>query len=288
MKRWLISLLVLPVLVAGAAPGNAATPGIRSTKEYQQLKVYVQQLEAKKSQPQTPAEIAKYRSELSQKRAKTSAKVRALYQDQLNKAKQRRDNRKAKVVRLKQRKQAALANLRQAEQARLNAIGADRRAALARINTRYSSKMDNLTKQRAQLQKKIAKAKNPIKRQNLREEQQAVQDQINALVKSKQDDIRIANNKYDDQVETTKENYSRQHHAAVQPEHHRTAAEPARAVPDGQAERPAAAGDSVRRREGALLPRGGCNRRHAAVVAVGEHVPAWQVKWQSVSTLGIR
>ena len=68
--------------------------------------------------------------------------------------------------------------------------------------------MDNLTKQRAQLQKKIAKAKNPIKRQNLREEQQAVQDQINALVKSKQDDIRIANNKYDDQVETTKENYS--------------------------------------------------------------------------------
>lgn len=207
MKRWLISLMVLPVLMAGAAPADAGTPGIRSTREYQQLKVYVQELEAKKSQPQTAAQIQKYRSELSQKRSKASLKVRALYQDQLSKAKQRRDNRKAKVVRLKQRRNTALANLRQAEQARLNQIAADRRATLARINTQYTAKMDNLTKQRAKLEKKIAKAKNPIKRQNLQQEQRAVQSQINTLVKSKQDDIRIANNKYDDQVQTTKENY---------------------------------------------------------------------------------
>jgi chromosome segregation ATPase len=208
MKRWFVTLLVIPALVAGAAPVNAATPGIRSTKEYQQLKTYVQELDAKKNQPQTPAEIQRYRSELAQKRAKASGKVRALYQDQLSKAKQRRDNRKAKVATVKQRKRTAIADLRQAQQNRLNAIAADRRAALARINTQYNTQQDKLTKERAKLQRKIRKATNPVRRQNLQEELQAVQQQINTLSREKQDDIRIANNKYDDQVERTKENYS--------------------------------------------------------------------------------
>lgn len=66
-------------------PANAATPSIRSTKQYQELKAYVSQLNAKKNQQQTPAEISKYRSELSKKRAKASMKVRANYQAQLAK-----------------------------------------------------------------------------------------------------------------------------------------------------------------------------------------------------------
>jgi DNA repair exonuclease SbcCD ATPase subunit len=207
MKRWLVTLLA-PALILGLAPAQAATPGIRSTREYQQLRTYVQELDAKKNQPQTAAEIQRYRSELSQRRAKAAGKVRALYQDQLSKAKQRRDNRKAKVQRLKQRKRQSLADLRQAEQARLNAIAADRRAALARINGRASARLDTLGKQRAKLQRRIARATNPVTRQNLREQLQAVQDQINTVTESKQDDIRIANNKYDDQADQAKESYA--------------------------------------------------------------------------------
>lgn len=205
--RWLLALLLAPALVFGATPSNAATPGIRSTKEYQELKAYVQQLDAKKSQPQTAAQIAQYRSELSQKRSKASMKVRELYQTQLNQAKQRRDKRKAKVVVLKQKKRKTIAALKNAEQSRLNAIAADRRAALARINTEYSSKLDKLSKQRTRLQARIAKAKNPVKKQNLQEELRAVQDQINTLSTEEKDDIAIANNKYDDQVEVTKDNF---------------------------------------------------------------------------------
>ncbi len=74
--RWLVALVV-PALVFSGAPVNAATPSIRSTKQYQELKAYVAQLEAKKSQQQTPAQIGKYRSELSKKRAKASVKVRS-------------------------------------------------------------------------------------------------------------------------------------------------------------------------------------------------------------------
>jgi hypothetical protein len=214
MKRWLIALLV-PVLMLALAPAQAATPGIRSTREYQQLKTYVQELEAKKDQPQTPAEIQKYRSELRQKRAKAAGKVRALYQDQLSKAKQRRDVRKAKVQQLKQRKRQTLADLRQAQRDRLSAIAADRRAALSRINTRASARLDTLGKQRAKLQRRIAKATNPVTRQNLREELQAVQEQISTVTESTRDDIRIANNKYDDQAEQAKENFGQRIERAV-------------------------------------------------------------------------
>lgn len=205
--RWLLVLFLAPALVFGATPGNAATPGIRSTKEYQQLKAYVQQLQVKKSQPQTAAQIARYRGELAQKRTKASMKVRDLYQQQLSQAKDRRDVRKAKVVRLKQQKRKTISALKNAEQGRLLAIAADRRAELARINTAYSAKLGNLTKQRNRLQARIAKAKNPVKKQNLQDQLKAVQDQIDALAREKQDDITIANNKYDDQVQTTKENY---------------------------------------------------------------------------------
>ena len=60
-SKWMvtaISLFVAPTLVVASAPANAATPSIRSTKEYQALKAYVSELDAKKTQQQTPAEIS--------------------------------------------------------------------------------------------------------------------------------------------------------------------------------------------------------------------------------------
>ncbi|HPJ19546.1 MAG: hypothetical protein H6524_03490 [Actinobacteria bacterium] len=208
MRKFLIAMLVIPALVASGAPANAATPSIRSTKQYQELKAYVSQLNAKKNQQQTPAEISKYRSELSKKRAKASMKVRANYQAQLGQAKDRRANRKAKVVDLKQKRNRQVAQLKSAQQARLNAIAADRRAAIARINTSYSGKEQRLNKQLAKARKKLIKATNPVVRQNLREQIAAIQDQLATLDQEKRDDLRVANNKYDDQADSARENYS--------------------------------------------------------------------------------
>jgi hypothetical protein len=209
--RWITALLALflaPALVVTSAPANASTPGIRSTKEYQALKGYVEQLNAKKTQQQTPAEISTYRSELSAKRAKAAAKVRSLYQDQLGKAKQRRDNRKAKVVALKQRRNTQIAQLKSARQSRLNAIAADRRAAIARINTGYATKQQSLNKQLAKARKQLAKATNPVVRENLREEISAIQSQLSTLSQEKRADLNIADNKYDSQAENARETYA--------------------------------------------------------------------------------
>jgi hypothetical protein len=204
-----VALFVTPALVFSAAPAaNAGTPSIRGTKEYQALKAYVSDLNAEKSQQQTPAQIGKYRRELSKKRAKASAKVRVLYQGRLSNAKQRRDNRKARVGVLKQRRNQQVAQLRAARQARLNAIAADRRAAIARINSSYASKQQNLNKQLTKARKKLAKATNPVIRANLREEISAIQDQLDTLAQEKRDDLTVANNKYDDQAQNARESYS--------------------------------------------------------------------------------
>ena len=149
--RWLLALLIAPALVFGTTPANAAN-SIRSTKEFRALQTYVSQLEVKKGQPQTAAQIAQYRSELSTRKARVSNKVRALYQQDLKVAKERKSLRQEKVQALKAKKRQTLSTLRKAEQGRLNAIAANRRAELARINTNYTTQLDKLTKQRAKLQ----------------------------------------------------------------------------------------------------------------------------------------
>lgn len=205
--RWMVALLVLPALVFSSAPANAGTP-IRSTKQYQALKAYVGQLEAKKSQEQTPAQIGKYRAELSKKNANARAKVRSVYQDSLRQAKDRKAGRKSKVGTLKQKRNRQVAQLKAALQSRLNAIAADRRSAIARINTSYAGKRQKLNKQLAKARKRLDKSKNPVVRENLREQIAAIQDQQATLNREKQDDLRVAANKYDDQADNARENYS--------------------------------------------------------------------------------
>lgn len=210
-NRWVltaVSLFIAPALVFSSAPANAANPGIRSTKQYQALKSYVSELNAEKSQQQTPAQISKYRSELSTKRARAAAKVRVLYQNRMSQAKDRRDKRKAKVVALKQRRNSQVAQLKNARQSRLNQIAAERRAAIARINGRYAAKQDKLNKQLTKARKKLAKATNPVVKQNLREEISAIQDDLDSLAQEKRDDLNVANNKYDNRTENAKDSYA--------------------------------------------------------------------------------
>ena len=203
-----VSLFVAPALVFSSAPANAANPGIRSTQQYQALKNYVAELNAEKSQQQTPAQISKYRSELSKKRARAAAKVRVLYQNRMSQAKDRRNQRKAKVVALKQRRNNQVAQLKNARQSRLNEIAAERRAAIARINGKYAAQQDRLNKQLNKARKKLAKATNPVVKQNLREEISAIQDNLDNLAQEKRADLNVADNKYDTRTENARESYA--------------------------------------------------------------------------------
>lgn len=207
MRRVLVSLLLVPALAFTAAPTASAEPGIRVTTQYQKLKAYVTKLDAEKSQQQTQTQITAYRSELSKRRAKATAKERTLYQDRIAQVRQVRENRKARVVRLKQRRNQQVAALRTARQSRLNAIAADRRVAISRINTSYATKQQNLNKQLAKARKRLAKATNPVVRENLREEISAIQSELSVLAQEQRADLNVANNTYDDQAERARETY---------------------------------------------------------------------------------
>ena len=71
---------------------------------------------------------------------------------------------------LKQRRNAQIAQLKKnARQQKLNSIAANRRAAIARINTtNYANQRDKLNKRLKKARKKLAKATNPVVKQNLR------------------------------------------------------------------------------------------------------------------------
>ena len=208
MRRLILSLFLIPALAFTAVPTASAAPGIRGTAQYQELKAYVAQLNAEKTQQQTQAQISKYRAELSKRKAKASTKVRSLYQARMKQVRQVKENRKAKVLRLKQKRNQQVAALKTAQQSRLNAIAADRRAAISRINTSYATRQQSLNKQLTKARKKLAKATNPVVRQNLREEISAIQGQLNTLAQEERADLNVANNKYDDQVETARESFS--------------------------------------------------------------------------------
>jgi len=218
-KRWMltaVSLFVAPALVFSSAPANAANPGIRSTAQYQALKSYVSQLNGEKNQQQTPAQISKYRSELSTKRARAAAKVRVLYQNRMSQAKDRRNQRKDKVAALKQRRNNQVAQLKNARQSRLNEIAAERRAAIARINGKYAGQQDRLNKQLNKARRKLAKATNPVVKQNLREEISAIQDNLDNLAQEKRSDLNVADNKYDNRTENAQNSFARRIENAVE------------------------------------------------------------------------
>ncbi len=205
--RTLLALLLLPALLLGTAAttATAAEPGIRNTKEYQALKSYVSQLNAKKNQPQTQAEIAKYRRELSAKKTKADNKVRSLYQDRIAKAKDQRAKSRVKVRKLRAQWKSEVAELKQGLKNKLNSLESQRRSEIARINTQFDGKLNSLQNKRAKLQKRLAKAKDPVVRANLREEISSINDEIATLNSEKQSDLRAVQTKYNNLEEQARE-----------------------------------------------------------------------------------
>lgn len=189
------------------APANAATTSIRSTTQYAKLKAYVSLLETKSGQPQTQAQISEYRVTLKQKKADASIKVRILYQKDLAQAQDKRATQKAKIAKLKKQKKTQLAQLKQAKVAALNAIAADRRADLAKIENEYDSKILKSQKRLKKLNTKLNKATDPVKRQTLRDEIDAVQSQLNTLQRARTSEIKATTEIYNNKQEAATEKW---------------------------------------------------------------------------------
>lgn len=207
MRRLLVSVgLLVPALLVPA--GAAEADSIRPTTQYQRLRAYVADLEQKKDMQQEPTRIEAYRDVLSNRNARARTKVRALYQQQLGQAKQRRENRRLRVARLQQQRDSEIADLRAALQSRLNALESDRRRTVAGINAGYARRIDELDTELAKLRRRLAKAKGAQVRASLREQISATEQEERDLNQERIADINAANNRVDAREEVAREDYA--------------------------------------------------------------------------------
>lgn len=207
MRRLLMSIgLLIPALVVPA--GAAEADSIRPTTQYQRLRVYVADLEQKKAQQQEPSRIEGYRDVLANRNARARTKVRALYQQQLRRAKQRRETRRTRVARLQNRRDSEIANLRSALQSRVNALESERRSTVSGINAGYARRIDELDTELAKLRRRLAKAKGVRVRASLREQIAATEQEERDLNQERIADIAAANNRYDNREEVAREDYA--------------------------------------------------------------------------------
>lgn len=207
MRRLLVSVgLLVPALLVPA--GAAEADSIRPTTQYQRLRAYVADLEQKKDVQQEPTRIEAYRDVLSNRNARARTKVRALYQQQLGQAKQRRENRRLRVARLQQQRDSEIADLRAALQSRLNALESDRRRTVAGINAGYARRIDELDTELAKLRRRLAKAKGAQVRASLREQISATEQEERDLNQERIADINAANNRVDAREEVAREDYA--------------------------------------------------------------------------------
>lgn len=210
-RRLIIALLLIPAFLVGtAASATAAQPGIRSTKEYQQLKSFVAVMVAKKGQTVTPAQISAFKDTLAKRRAKADGKVRSIYQTALGNAKEQRQNARNRVRNLRQDGRAEIAALRQNRQQRLQSLATDHTNAVNRINNTYGTKIDNLQKDLRKLQRKLDRTTLPSARKVIKADIATTQDQIDTQQRARQNDLNLENSKYRTNVQTVKENFASQ------------------------------------------------------------------------------
>lgn len=200
-------LLMFPLAIALAFMGTttaaqAGMPGIRNTAEYKALKSYVKVLASKSANPN---KVGEYRRTLSAKRAKANSKVRDRFQERRSTAKMQRTKARAKVAKMRQNRSAEVQALKSNRDAKLSSLEQQRRSGVSRINSEYGDRLDNLAKNRAELTKKLAKAKGAAARQRIRDELDDVQSEINSLDKEKQNDLSLLNTRINNQEQTVKE-----------------------------------------------------------------------------------
>lgn len=203
--------LVISFSAVASAADAAPIPGITKTPQYRGLLSYVNQLQARRDQSANPDRKALLRSRLAGWQARANSAVKSLFKRRSARIASRDDKQeRAQIKRIRRSQRQQVQALGRAQDGRLDDAAADYRSALNRINARYALRLSPLTDKRNALQRVLARTRNPIRRQRLRRQIDAVQDSINRVVRSRTDDTDIATGRYNSRVSGIKESYSRQ------------------------------------------------------------------------------
>lgn len=190
-------LPVLLIALAGEASAQQPIPGIKKTAEYRSLLSYVNFLQTKRSTPASSSQKQTYRTNLTNRRLKTNNKVKKLYNRRLARI-ENRDNRaerrQIKKVRQQQKRRVAQLNGEKAE--RIGEAGAVYQAKVNQINANYAGRIDSKVNKKRRLRAKLNRTTNPIAREVLLTQIEALGPKIRKLKGARQRQFNEAASRY--------------------------------------------------------------------------------------------
>ncbi len=210
MRTRLLSTLALLSLIvlASAMPANAAQkpiPGIKKTREFKQLKTYVNFLQLKRNAPTSNAQKGVYKAKLKTRRTSANLKATALYDRRILRISKRDDDQQRRQIRqIRHNQSIRVTNLNNTLNARLGQLNAAEDAAVDRVNAGFNAKINPLSRKRTILQKRLAKTTNLVKRTRITKKIAQIQRKLNTLVDSRQVSANAVAARYNGRANTVK------------------------------------------------------------------------------------
>ncbi|MGK2931235.1 MAG: hypothetical protein ACSLFD_00405 [Solirubrobacterales bacterium] len=210
MRTRLLSTLALLSLIvlASAMPANAAQapiPSIKKTREFKQLKTYVNFLQVKRNTPASNAQKGVYKAKLKTRRTSANLKATALYNRRILRISKRDDGKQRRQIRqIRHNQKIRVAGLTSTLNTRLARLNASENAAVDRVNAGFNAKINPLSRKRAILQKRLDKTTNPVKRTKISGKITQIQRKLNSLVNARQASANAVVDRYNARANTVK------------------------------------------------------------------------------------
>lgn len=194
------SIALISLVVLGSAGTATAAPSqsLQSTAPYKSLKNYVSMLQTRSATPTTTERKQQFRGQLVTKRNAANAKAKSIFNLTINQIKKKDDvqeRRQVKQIRQNQKTQVTALNI--SLSAQLRSIAANEKAAENRVNDRYTNRINPLARERAALLMDRAMAKTVAQRNKLTRRINSIQDEINALSRSRQSALAAIDARFD-------------------------------------------------------------------------------------------
>ena len=204
-KIFLPSLIIASALLlglVGSANAQKPIPGIKSTPEYRSLLKYVNSLQTKKSTPATPAQKTAFRNNLSGRRAKANAKVKRLNTQRLARIKKQDDAAERRQIKgVRQQQARTVAQLNRAKGERIAQAATAYRLSVDRTNSNYSGRIASKSAKRKRLKSKLNRTTNPIAREVLIAQIEALGPKIKSLKAARKKQLDQAASGYQSRVD---------------------------------------------------------------------------------------
>lgn len=166
-------------------------------------------LRDRSSEPATTQQKAQFRSRLTQRKNAANAKAKSLFKLTVNRIKKKDDaQERQQIKQIRQNQKSQVTALNASLSAQLQTIAASEDAAVDRANARFNRRINPLARQRAALRRQRAMTRNPVQRNRLTRKLEVIQNELNALVRSRQAAVNAVETRFNSRAAAAKDKFA--------------------------------------------------------------------------------